>query len=202
MDLLAQNLVSSPSDRIFLFDFLSIVLFFIFPFAPLLAVPASQSQPPFYIYIIIHLPIRQLTLREEILTELLNDGGKLLSPTSTDLLFTNQLDLSSPAFADFSRTLIPAAKPHLTNPIPELYPQPHDQPQGWSFAGLNVIHPGPAGRGKESVQWAGLANLFWWVDREKGVAGMIASQVLPFGGECGIFFDSEGGGLDRIDLRR
>ena len=27
----------------------------------------------------------------------------------------------------------------------------------------------------------GIANLFWWCDREKGVAGMIASQVLPFG---------------------
>ena len=26
-----------------------------------------------------------------------------------------------------------------------------------------------------------IANLFWWCDREKGVAGMIASQVLPFG---------------------
>jgi len=27
-----------------------------------------------------------------------------------------------------------------------------------------------------------LANLFWWCDREKGVAGMVASQILPFGG--------------------
>jgi hypothetical protein len=23
--------------------------------------------------------------------------------------------------------------------------------------------------------------LFWWCDREKGVAGMIASQIMPFG---------------------
>jgi hypothetical protein len=29
--------------------------------------------------------------------------------------------------------------------------------------------------------WAGLANLFWWADRQKGVGGMIASQILPFG---------------------
>lgn len=35
---------------------------------------------------------------------------------------------------------------------------------------------------------AGLANLFWWVDREKGVAGMIASQILPFN-------DAEVGGV-------
>ena len=26
-----------------------------------------------------------------------------------------------------------------------------------------------------------MSNFFWWVDREKGVAGMIMSQVLPFG---------------------
>lgn len=32
-----------------------------------------------------------------------------------------------------------------------------------------------------SSRWAGIANLFWYCDREKGVAGMIASQVLPFG---------------------
>jgi hypothetical protein len=27
----------------------------------------------------------------------------------------------------------------------------------------------------------GLCNCFWWVDREKGIAGMLASQVLPNG---------------------
>lgn len=32
-----------------------------------------------------------------------------------------------------------------------------------------------------SAQWSGLPNLRWWVDREKGVAGIIAMQVLPFG---------------------
>jgi hypothetical protein len=32
-----------------------------------------------------------------------------------------------------------------------------------------------------SPQWSGLPNLRWRVDREKGVAGFIAMQVLPFG---------------------
>lgn len=40
---------------------------------------------------------------------------------------------------------------------------------------------GPTGRGKNTAWWAGIANLFWWCDREKGIAGMIASQVMPFG---------------------
>lgn len=40
---------------------------------------------------------------------------------------------------------------------------------------------GVTGRGANTGWWAGIANLFWWCDREKGVAGMIASQVMPFG---------------------
>ena len=37
------------------------------------------------------------------------------------------------------------------------------------------------GRGRNTGHWGGLPNLFWWADREKGVGGMIASQILPFG---------------------
>lgn len=39
--------------------------------------------------------------------------------------------------------------------------------------------PGVTGRGRNTGWWAGIANLFWWCDREKGVAGMIASQIMP-----------------------
>lgn len=46
---------------------------------------------------------------------------------------------------------------------------------------MQTIEPGVTGRGANTFWWAGIANLFYWVDREKGVAGMIASQILPFG---------------------
>ena len=54
--------------------------------------------------------------------------------------------------------------------------------------------PGVTGRGKNTAWWAGIANLFWWCDREKGIAGMIASQVMPFGdmGVLGQWFACEG----------
>lgn len=29
-------------------------------------------------------------------------------------------------------------------------------------------------------RWAGLPNLFWMADREKGVVNMVMSQVVPF----------------------
>lgn len=62
-----------------------------------------------------------------------------------------------------------------------MYPQEGDPPQGWGLSMFLTLSPGATGRGANTGWWAGLANLFWWVDREKGVAGLIASQVLPFG---------------------
>jgi methyl acetate hydrolase len=29
--------------------------------------------------------------------------------------------------------------------------------------------------------WAGLANLFYWIDRQNGFGGFWATQILPFG---------------------
>lgn len=39
-----------------------------------------------------------------------------------------------------------------------------------------TLAPGDTGRGANTGWWCGLSNLFWWVDREKGVSGML--------GEC------------------
>lgn len=86
-------------------------------------------------------------------------------------MFENQI----PKFPDFSRQGIPPAKPDLTNPIPDLYP---GKQQGWGLTFM--LSDGPTGRSDGTGHWAGLPNLFWWCDREKGVAGMICSQVLPF----------------------
>ena len=71
-------------------------------------------------------------------------------------------------------------KLELSNPLPELYPEPHDIPQGWGLTFFlhlkdSAIHSEGTG------WWAGLPNLFWWADRKKGLGGIIASQILPFG---------------------
>ncbi|KKY19967.1 putative beta-lactamase family protein [Diplodia seriata] len=131
----------------------------------------------------------------QILAALLNNGtspktgAALLSPASVAAMFANSLPAAWP---DFARAGIPAAKPHQTNPIPELYAQPGNPPQGWGLTFLLTNLDGEAGkkkeeeeqaatwRGRNTGHWAGIANLYYWVDREKGLAGMIASQVLPF----------------------
>lgn len=113
----------------------------------------------------------------KILAALLNDGtspitgAKLLEKSTVDEMFKNQI----PQFPDFGHKGIPPSKPDLTNPIPDLYP---GKKQGWGLTFM--LSDGPTGRSDGTAHWAGLPNLFWWCDREKGVAGMIASQILPF----------------------
>ncbi|TKA32527.1 hypothetical protein B0A50_01635 [Salinomyces thailandicus] len=119
----------------------------------------------------------------QVLATLLNDGkspntgAQILKKETVDEMFKNQI----PNMPDFARNPIPAAKAEQTNPAPELYPQEGNPPQGWGLSFMMTIEPGATGRGKNTAWWAGIANLFWWCDREKGVAGMIASQVMPFG---------------------
>ena len=88
-------------------------------------------------------------------------------------MFTNQI----PEMPNFARQGTPASKPDLVNQIPFLYPG--DGPQGWGLSFM--ICGGATGRSEGTAWWAGIANLFWWCDREKGVAGIICSQILPFG---------------------
>ena len=103
-------------------------------------------------------------------------GTRLLRPETVDAMFTNQI----PQFPNFARQPIVCPKPQYSNDLPELYPEPPDVPQGWGLTFFlhlkdSAVHSGG------TAWWAGLANLFWWADRTRGVGGMIATQILPFG---------------------
>jgi len=119
----------------------------------------------------------------QIIAMLLNDGkhaptgNQILKPETVKEMFTNQI----PEMPNFGRQPINPPKPELSNVLPELYPQPHDQAQGWGLTFFLHVHPGPTGRSGSTGWWAGLPNLFWWADRENGLGGIIASQIIPFG---------------------
>ena len=36
------------------------------------------------------------------------------------------------------------------------------------------------GRPAGSLMWAGLGNLYYWIDRRNGIGGFWGSQILPF----------------------
>lgn len=121
----------------------------------------------------------------KILAAILNDGtcpktgNQILKKETVELMWENQI----PKQPDFARTPIPREMVdlELVNPGPEMYPQPGNPPQGWTYGGFLTIEAGPTGRGANTLWWMGLANCFWWIDREKGVAGFLGSQVLPNG---------------------
>lgn len=104
-------------------------------------------------------------------------GARLLSEASVKEMYTNQI----PQWPNFARTPIEAANPILTNPIPELLPQEGNPPQGWGLSWLLNTETLATGRRPGSGHWCGIANLYYWVDPESGVTGMVATQILPFG---------------------
>lgn len=53
-------------------------------------------------------------------------------------------------------------------------------PKSWAYTFQVNEVPTPSGRPAGSLMWAGLANLFYWIDRRNGVGGFWGSQILPF----------------------
>lgn len=59
----------------------------------------------------------------------------------------------------------------------ELLPGPR---KGWGIGLMLNLEDTPGKRKKMSGAWAGLANIYFWIDRESGVAGVTGTCVLPF----------------------
>lgn len=73
--------------------------------------------------------------------------------------------------------MLPGVIPSLSNDA-EFFP---GLPKNWSFTFMVNEAEAPTGRPAGAIGWAGLANLFYWIDRENGVGGFWATQILPFG---------------------
>lgn len=50
----------------------------------------------------------------------------------------------------------------------------------WAYTFQRNEEPTPTGRPAGQLMWAGLANLFYWVDRKNGIGGFWGSQIFPF----------------------
>ncbi|HET6876138.1 MAG TPA: serine hydrolase domain-containing protein [Jatrophihabitans sp.] len=53
--------------------------------------------------------------------------------------------------------------------------------KSWAMSFLVNDEPAPTGRASGSLAWAGLANVYYWIDRTTGIAGVWMAQVFPFG---------------------
>ena len=68
------------------------------------------------------------------------------------------------------------AKPDISADF-DLYP---DVPKSWSLGFLINEKATPSGRSAGSCGWAGLANIYAWIDASHNIAAIYATQVLPF----------------------
>ena len=104
----------------------------------------------------------------------LNDGmgphGRVLKPETVLMAEKNQL-------GDMKISALPGVIPSLSNNA-EFFP---GQPKSWSFSFMVNDEQAPTGRPAGALGWAGLANLFYWIDRKNGYGGFWATQILPFG---------------------
>lgn len=93
-------------------------------------------------------------------------------------MFTNQL----PASIHASRLVPPPSTiPFIWNPEATFWPQ--DEGYGWGLGFLLRGKDLEKGRGRSVAEWGGLANSYYWVDRERGVAGVFSAQMFPYRGE-------------------
>ncbi|GAA3775629.1 serine hydrolase domain-containing protein [Microbacterium kribbense] len=73
-------------------------------------------------------------------------------------------------------TPLPSAIPALTREA-DFFPGAR---KSWAYSFLRNEDDVPGGRRAGSLSWAGLANVFYWIDRESGLGCVWAAQLLPF----------------------
>lgn len=104
----------------------------------------------------------------------LNDGageaGPVLRPETVRAAAANGL-------GDKKIRMLPGVIPALSNDA-EFFP---GMPKSWGYSFMINDEDAPTGRPAGALCWAGLANLFYWIDRRNGIGGFWATQILPFG---------------------
>lgn len=104
----------------------------------------------------------------------LNDGagehGRVLRPETVAMAERNGL-------GERKIKMLPGVIPQLSNDA-EFFP---GLSKSWSLPFMVNDEEAPTGRPAGALGWAGLANLFYWIDRRNGFGGFWATQILPFG---------------------
>jgi methyl acetate hydrolase len=77
---------------------------------------------------------------------------------------------------DLKVTALPGVIKSLSNDA-EFFP---GLSKSWAFTFMVNDEKAPTGRPAGALGWAGLANLFYWIDRQNGFGGFWATQILPF----------------------
>jgi len=104
---------------------------------------------------------------------ILNDGA---GPNGRVLKAETVTQMANDSLGKLSSTGWVTSIPSLSNEG-EFFP---GVAKGWAYTFMVNREDTPSGRPAGSLMWAGLANLFFWIDRKNGIGGYWASQILPF----------------------
>ncbi len=99
----------------------------------------------------------------------LNDGAGVLKPA------TVQMALQSHIGSIKLPELMKSAVPELSNDVPSL-----PVPQSWGLGFHLTLVDLPGMRSQGTGDWAGVFNSYYWIDRTKGIGGVLMTQLLPF----------------------
>ena len=97
------------------------------------------------------------------------EGATLLRKETVDLMFENHIGA-------LEITPVDAQISMLSNDLDMGF----GSPAKWGLGFLLHTQGTENGRSAGSASWAGLFNSYFWVDREKDLFGVFATQVLPF----------------------
>ena len=103
------------------------------------------------------------------LTDGMGENGRVLEPETVRMAEQNGL-------GDKKIRMLPGVNKSLSNDA-EFFP---GLPKSWSLTFMVNDVDAPTGRPAGALGWAGLANLFYWIDRRNGLGGYWATQILPF----------------------
>jgi methyl acetate hydrolase len=96
-------------------------------------------------------------------------GVRILKPETVAAMNRNQI-------GDTPAGIIRSAIPEVSNDV-DFFP---GAPLRWGLGHMINMEPGPNGRSAGTVGWAGLGNLYYWLDPVRRVTGVIMTQILPF----------------------
>jgi len=99
----------------------------------------------------------------------LNEGGGVLKPETVAWAARDGLD-------GLKVAPLPTTAPRISGDL-DFFP---GLSKSWAYSFLVNDEEAPTGRAAGSLAWGGLGNLYFWIDRRNGVAGLWATQLFPF----------------------
>ncbi|KAJ5399709.1 hypothetical protein N7465_010198 [Penicillium sp. CMV-2018d] len=104
---------------------------------------------------------------------ILRKDDKILGEEMVDLMFKPQLQHT--VGLDNLSDSHPSHRNSILNSVPS------STPINFGLGGLLNLQSVAGQRGSHSLTWSGMANCYWWIDPQNGIAGVYLSQLVPSG---------------------